>query len=205
VTPAPSPTAELAALIPALPVAIERDNTAAGRTARASGGFPVNTDVFYAILTLSGEIPAAAATAAGLVGERWQARPPGLAIGAVADPWAAELLRCLTALDRFTHRMHALRMAEDAQAAEDDVRRWTRKVKLALGLRRPERPLGATCPYCPGDLMAAGAERYADFTRGVVVGDWVEARRIYCTLDHGHEWPEEHWALLGDMLLQAAV
>jgi hypothetical protein len=59
--------------------------------------------------------------------------------------------------------------------------------------------------------MAAGAERYAEFTRGAVaVGDWVEAGRIYCTTPSAHEdwqaaeWAEKDWPFLGRMLTPVA-
>jgi hypothetical protein len=99
-------------------------------------------------------------------------------------------------------------MGVDAMAIEDDVRRWTRVTKLALGLRRPEQPLLAVCPDCDdgqGDLVAAGAERFLQFTRnGVLLGDWEEAGRIYCTAQpRVHAWPEDRWTWLAGRILEA--
>lgn len=192
-------TAELAALLPRLPGAIERDNTGTGRAVRISGGLPVNEDVLHAIITLHREIPAASLRAATAVGEPWPA-------------FERDLHQCLRAIGRFAGRLHDLRQPLDARAIEDDVRRWTRVTKLALGMRRPEMALADRCPveshpgaYCGGELMAAGAERFLRFTRhGVVVGDWVEARRIYCAADRDHEWPFQAWTVLGGMILAAA-
>ena len=192
-------TAELAALLPRLPGAIERDNTGTGRAVRITGGLPVNEDVLHAMVMLHREIPPASLRAAAAVGEPWPA-------------FERDLAQCLHALARFAGRLHDLRQADGVRGIEDDVRRWTRVTKLALGMRRPEMALADRCPvedcpggYCGGELMAAGAERFLQFTRhGVVVGDWVEARRIYCTADREHEWPFQHWTILGGMILAAA-
>lgn len=121
--------AELAALIPALIRALSRDSVPSdGRTAALSAGRAVSPSVLHAMIILAAEIPAACAAACQVTGEPWQHRP--LAI-------------CLRAIPRLHHQLTALGMPAAARDLETGVYRWTRTVKLALGLRTPDIPVGA--------------------------------------------------------------
>ena len=178
-------TAELAALLPRLPGAIERDNTGLSRSAAVSAGLPVNPDVLHAIILLHREIPLAAMRAAALAGEPWHPRP---------------VKTCLRAIDRFTARLYDLGQPLDALGIEDDVRRWTRVTKLALGLRTPDIPIGALCPVCAGaGLLAAGSEGFVRRNGHAVVVEWEHAGRVYCPAG-GESWAMGEWPLLGRLL-----
>jgi hypothetical protein len=119
--------AELAALIPALIPALSHDSIPPdGRTA-PSAGSAVNPDVLHAMIILAAEIPAACAAACEATGEPWQHHPSAI---------------CLRAIPRLHHRLTALDMPAAATNLETGVHQWTRMVKLALGLRTPDLPVG---------------------------------------------------------------
>jgi hypothetical protein len=119
--------AELTALIAALIPALARDSIPAdGRTA-LSAGRAVNPDVLYAMIILAAEIPAACAAACEVTGEPWQHHPSAI---------------CLRAIPRLHHRLTALGMPAAARDLETGVHHWTRMVKLALGPRTPDIPIG---------------------------------------------------------------
>ncbi len=119
--------AELAALIRALIPALSRDSVPPdGRTA-LSAGRAVNPDVLHAMIILAAEIPAACAAACEVTGESWQHHPSAV---------------CLRAIPRLHHRLTALGMPAAARDLETGVHHWTRMVKLALGLRTPDIPVG---------------------------------------------------------------
>lgn len=185
---------ELAALLPYLDEALFKDNTAAGRHTHVQAGLPVNTDVLSALVILHREIPAATMHTAELIHEPWQPRSLGI---------------CLLALERFTGRLRDLGMRAEAEAAEDDIRRWTRTTKLALGLREPDEILRlyGTPVRCPADrcaarplLRRAGRERFLQWADGCLTpGDWVEQGRIYCP-GCAAAWPATEWRHLGRLL-----
>ena len=186
-------TAELAALLPCLPDAIERDNTTDRHSVMVSPGMPVNGDVLYARDMLRREVPVTTMRAAELAREPWQ--PRGLET-------------CLLALDRFTGRLYDLAMNAEAMALEDDVRRWTRVTKLALGLRKPDVPLPVSyCPACEQTarpLLAVQPEGFMTRTSHGLVVEWRSAGRIYCPRC-GTAWPEDQWTFLASRLLEVAV
>ena len=123
--------AELAALIPALVPALSRDSIPPGGRAGLSAGSAVNPDVLHAMTVLAAEIPAACAAACQVTGEPWQHRPSAI---------------CLRAIPRLHHRLTALGMPAAATDLETGVHHWTRMVKLALGPRTPDLPVGRDCP-----------------------------------------------------------
>src|SRR5258707_11665377 len=176
----------LAALSPPLADALPRDNAPADSRSVLSAGGVVNADVLHAMLTLAAEIPAARAAACDLAGEPWQPRPP---------------LTCLRAIPRLRDRLQALSLPGAAVRLEDDVRRWTRPTKLALGLRTPDMPIGWDRPLQaePSPLTALGAE---GFLRDDMTIWWQHAATIWCPLC-GASWPEATWAHLGHVLLRA--
>jgi hypothetical protein len=122
---------ELAALISALIPALSRDSIPPDRRTALSAGSAVNPDVLHAMITLAAEIPAACAAACKVTGEPWQHYPSAI---------------CLRAIPRLHHRLTALGMAVAASDPETGVHHWTRLVKLALGLRTPDLPVGPDCP-----------------------------------------------------------
>jgi hypothetical protein len=119
--------AELAALIPALVPALSRDGIPPGGHTGLSAGRAVNPDVLHALTVLAAEIPAACAAACEVAGEPWQHRPSAI---------------CLRVIPRLHHRLTALGMPAAASDLETGVHHWTRMVKLALGLRTPDLPVG---------------------------------------------------------------
>jgi hypothetical protein len=119
--------AELAALIPALIPALSRDSVPSGGRTALSAGRVVNRDVLHAMIILAAEIPAACAAACEVTGEPWQHRPSAI---------------CLRAIPRLHHRLAALGMPAAARDLETGVHHWTRTVKLALGLRTSDIPVG---------------------------------------------------------------
>ncbi len=126
--------AELAALIPALIPALSRDTVPSGSRIAQSAGGVVNPDVLHAMIILAAEIPAACAAACEVASEPWQHRPPAI---------------CLRAIPRLHRRLTALGMPAAARDLETGVHRWTRMVKLALGLHTPDVPVGWDCPPRP--------------------------------------------------------
>jgi hypothetical protein len=92
-----------------------------------SAGTAVNPDVLHAMIILAAEIPAACAAACEVTGEPWQHRPSAI---------------CLRAIPRLHHRLTALGMLAAASDLETGMHHWTRMVKLALGHRTPDIPVG---------------------------------------------------------------
>jgi hypothetical protein len=174
---------ELTGLIPALAEALERDNAPAGGRAVLSAGAPYNLDVLAAGLMLDVQVPAMCATAAGLCGEPWRDRP---------------LDTCLRNLPRFHGRLTSLGMLSGAKRIESSVERWVRVVKLALGLRTPDIPVGWDCPWCdePSPLIVIGSE---GFLRPDQTVTWQHAAAIWCPAC-GTTWPDSQWEHLGRFL-----
>lgn len=175
--------ADLAALFPALTDALTRDNNPAGSRSVLSAGGVVNPDVLHAMETLRREIPQAVTTASEDLGETWQPRPP---------------LTCLRAIPRLHDRFTILHRKSHATRLEDDVRRWTRMTKLALGLRTADMPIGWDCPLHAeaSALVALGAE---GFLRDDMTVMWQHAATIWCPLC-GASWLADRWPLLGRLL-----
>lgn len=176
---------ELAQLTPHLAPALTRDNAGQALVTRWETSLSlVNTDVLSAIITLRYQIPAVTMRAAQLVNEPWQPRTHHA---------------CLTALPRLDDRIRHLGLAADHRHLETITAGWVRLTKRALGLRKPDIPLGAQCPRCdspvPGDLYVAGAEGYLRHTRDGVTIDWHHDPRVYCPVC-GEWWPQREWEFL---------
>ncbi len=193
-TPLDEACADLTALLPALIPALTRDNTPGDGHPILSAGAVVNTDVLHAMLTLTREIPATRARACRMTGEPCPRRP---------------LSTCLTALPRLESRLRDLRLAGDKENfITRDVARWTRTVKFALGLRKPDMPIGANCPSAlhaadypdqPCELVAIGAE---GFLRDDNTIWWQHAAVVWCAVC-GATWPETQWNRLEKILESA--
>lgn len=187
--------ADLTAWLPALADALARDTVTVPGSRILSSGTVVNPDVLHALATLSTEIPQACTTAAGLCREPWHPRP---------------LPTCLRALPRFHQRLTTL----DHQAAKHlayAVGHWTRITKLALGLQRPDTPVGYDCPWCdpPSPLVMLGDE--GTLTAGMTVL-WQHSGVIACRqwedpvgVVHGcgATWQAGEWLHLGRLLATA--
>jgi hypothetical protein len=184
---------DLLQLIPALVPPLTPDNTPGNtRTAQSAGGV-VNTDVLAAMFMLIREIPATRAKACQLTGEPCPRRP---------------LSTCLRALPRLASRLHDLNQIAAERRIEYAVDRWTRTVKFALGLRTPNRPIGANCPSAlhaidypgqPCELVSIGSE---GFLRDDNTVYWQHAAVIWCAVC-GATWPETQWNQL-ERILQTA-
>jgi hypothetical protein len=185
--------ADLETLIPALIPALTRDNTPGSTRTILSAGGIVNIDVLKAMLTLHREIPATRAAACQLTGEPCPRRP---------------VVTCLRALPRLASRLHDLGQAAAENRIERDVQRWTLTVKFALGLRKPDMPIGANCPSTlhamdypdqPCQLVAIGAE---GFLRDDNTVHWQHAAVVWCAVC-GATWPEMQWNRLARILKTA--
>jgi hypothetical protein len=183
--------AELAQLTPHLIPALTRDNTGATLVTRWESSLSlVNTDVLSAMITLRYQIPAVTMRSAQLIHEPWQPRTHAA---------------CLIALPRLAERIRNLGLAADHRHLETITAGWVRLTKRALGLRKPDIPLGAQCPRCdgtvPGDLFVAGAEGYLREGRDGVTIDWVHDPRVYCPVC-GEWWPQREWEFLLSLINQ---
>jgi hypothetical protein len=194
-------TAELADIWPALAAALARD------TAVASGGnhafaaaMVVNPDVLHAMITLSAEIPETVRYACEAIAEPWQHR---------------DLTACLRQVPRLAGRMRDLGLFRDERTLERLASGWLRMVKRALGLRRPDVPIGYDCPYfasAPDDhgegraLLAAGEDGSLRQGPGGLCVEWVVQEVIYCaSQDCAASWPLASWPLLGRLLRTPAM
>jgi len=192
---------ELAELCPALAAALARDTGgdggAAGHTWAAAA--IVNADVLAAMITLDHDIPAATRCACEAAREPWQHR---------------DVQGCLRQLPRLAGRMHDLGLAADEKTLTGQADGWLRLVKRALGLRKPDVPVGYACPWaetrpeCHADavmLFAAGAEGFLRPAADGLRVEWVTSGLIYCAADAcGASWGPAQWPLLGRMLQTAA-
>jgi hypothetical protein len=186
--------AELADLWPALAAALERDTvTDTGTTHSWAAAVVVNADVLAAMLTIDQEIPQAARLACEAVGEPWQHR---------------DLDACLLALPRLADRLHNLGMLAGERHLCAQCAGWLRLVKRALGLRRPDVPVGYACPRTdtfPEDhadgcaLIWAGDEGFLRQFQGGLRVEWVLQDRIYCA-GCGAAWGYREWHHLGMLL-----
>jgi hypothetical protein len=178
--------ADLAPLVPMLVPALIRDNMPGDGRSVLSAGSVVNTDVLHAMEVLHHEVPATRARACQLTGEPCLRRP---------------VLTCLRALPRLAGRLEDLAQVKAARQIDADVAHWTRLVKLALGLRTRDQPIGWNCPLHPepSPLVSVGSEGFIREDASVY---WQHSGEIWCELC-GATWPEMQWGHLGRMLLSA--
>ena len=194
-------SAELAQLWPALAAALARDTAAADGPAASPAWTAVavvNPDVLQALLTLDADVPAAVRHACEDISERWAYR---------------DLPGCLRQIPRLAGRMHDLGHITAEKYLTWQADGWLRLVKRALGLRRPDMPIGRDCPYAAdtpdahgraAGLILAGAEGFLDPAADVPVA-WVTSGLIYCASDAcGASWLKAEWSML-DRLLQATA
>jgi hypothetical protein len=186
--------AELAQLTPHLAPALTRDNAGQALVTRWETSLSlVNTDVLAAMISLRYQIPAVTMRAAQLTGEPWQPRTHHA---------------CLIALPRLDERIEHLGLIGDHKHLEAITAGWVRLAKRALGLRKPDIPLGAWCPTCetepPGELFVAGAEGDVRETSDGFTVTWNHDPRVFCTLVKKHWWPQREWEFLLALINQRA-
>ena len=195
---------ELAGLWPALAAALPRDVAATDGTATPNApgwtaAAVVNPDVLAAILALDRDIPAAVRDACADISEHWVYRP---------------LDGCLRQVPRLAGRMHTLGHIGAESTLTWQATGWLRMVKRALGLRRPDMPLGKRCPDArtyperhpvTAMLFLAGAEGYLN-PDGDVPVKWVTSGLIYCASPEcGAAWEKAAWEVLGHALLEQSA
>jgi hypothetical protein len=193
--------AELAGLWHALAAALARDTaTPDGPAPRQwSAAAVVNPDVLTAIMVLDRELPAAVHAACQDIGERWRPRDTD---------------GCLLQLPRLAGRMRDLGHVAAEQHLTWQAAGWLRMVKRALGLRKPDVPLGHACPRAgtypechphASELIWAAPEGFLnpDGDGGLQV-EWVGTERVYCASEEcGAWWPHTQWTHLMHLVEQA--
>lgn len=188
--------AQTTQLWPHLATALARDTAIAdgpGATGFTAATV-VNADVLNAMLTLGRDVPAVTRQACDAISEPWQHR---------------ELTDCLRQIPRLASRMHDLGMASEERWVAEQATAWLRITKRALGLRKPDVPIGYACPWAdghdgPAGLISAGDEGFlkpGEDGRGQRV-EWVSQAQIYCP-SCGASWGPAQWPLLGRMLATA--
>lgn len=192
--------AELAQLWPALAAALARD-TAVPDGPAASPAWTavavVNPDVLAAIILLDTDVPATVRAACHDISEPWRHR---------------DLPGCLRQIPRLAGRMRDLGHINAEQALTWDALSWLRLVKRALGLRKPDMPVGYACPWADTrpEAHTAGCGLFVvgreGFLRSGAEGawvQWVDSGLIYCVSDTcGASWGPAQWPLLGRLLRQ---
>ena len=193
--------AELAAIWPALAAALARDTAAAAGGARAPGSAAVvNADVLAAMIALSAAVPETVRYACDAIGEPWRHR---------------DMAGCLLQVPRLASRMRDLGMVANERTLEGLAAGWLRMVKRALGLRRPDVPVGYDCPYAEASpethamaraLYSAGDEGFLVPGDGGLRVEWVHSPVIWCASEHcDASWPLDQWPLLGRLLRTPAM
>lgn len=193
--------AEMLILWPHLDAALERD-TGQSESGRISGGgaelgLPVNADVMLALVTLEREVPRMATWAAGVVAEP------------VIDRGIAGHLQ---QLPRFHERMLVTAAVDEAAQLAAGVHAFSRGVKLAVGLRTPDVPLGQYCPLHDAplrELVAPGAEghlRYSCLDRTgqpvAPIVEWVRESAVACRHCRA-AWSPVQYLMLSRLLREA--
>jgi len=190
-------TAELAGLWPALPEALARDTTAPG--GGGSSWVPagvVNADVLAAMIALSAAVPETVRYACDAIGEPWRHR---------------DMAGCLRQVPRLASRMRDLGQAANERTLEHMAAGWLRTVKRALGLRKPDIPVGYACPYAdtfPENhhdgrmLFMAGEDGFLRQGPDGPRVEFVAQEVIYCaSQDCNASWAGKYeWTFLGSIL-----
>ncbi len=193
--------AEMLILWPHLDAALERDTgqPEGGRISggRAELGLPVNADVMLALATLEREVPKITAWAAGVVAEPVIERT---------------IVGHLQQLPRLHERMLVTAAHDEAGRLAAGVRAFSRGVKLAVGLRTPDVPLGQYCPLHDDplrELVAPGNEGHLRYTRldghgqpVAPVVEWVRDTGVTCRHCRA-AWAPVQYLMLGRLLREA--
>lgn len=193
--------AELLILIPHLDLALERDAGTSGEP--TSGGadpafrLPVNADVLAAVHTLDRRVPSLARWAADACAEPHLGRP---------------IIDHVRHFPRWHERMLVTAAQHEAEHFAGEVADTLRYVKLALGLRTPDRRLGRPCPMHDEPiygLITPGSVATLRYSRldaegqpiGVAV-DWAHDPSAVCRLC-GASWHPSQYLMLGRLMREA--
>jgi hypothetical protein len=193
---------ELALLWPALAGALERDgrppDTERVSTSGSALSLPVNADVLRALTQLGSEIPATAAWVAEVLGQR--------------TPSGRDILDHLRHLPVAYERLVATNAAQQAGRLARYAAGWLHTVKVALGLRIPDRRLGQYCPRHDdplAELVAPGDDGQLRYRRTDADGrpvdaivTWSRADAVLCR-SCGVSWTPGQYLLLGRLLMLA--
>lgn len=195
---------ELTILWPHLAHALERDAGTSTEPIVSGGadpafGLPVNADVLGALATLGAEVPALAYWAAGVVAEA---------------PEVRSVDGHLRHMPRWHERMLVTAAINDAAQLAAALRSMLRQVKLSLGLRTPDRPLGQYCPMHDEplrELIAPGNEaklRYSRLDRDgqpiQVAVEWTRHDSAGCRFC-GASWAPSQYLMLGRLMREADI
>lgn len=193
---------ELLILCPSLYDALARDEGVSMDAERVTGGtesiaLPLNADVSQAIATLHTEVPPLAFWAAGIVAE---------------PPMTRTIGEHLAQIPRWHERMLVTAAADQAEQLARSLHGIVREVKLALGLRTPDRRLGQYCPLHDDplrDLVAlgdVGTLRYRSVDRDgqpvEPVVEWERHDGAMCRVCHA-SWAPGDYLLLQRQLREA--
>ena len=193
--------AEVAGIWPALAAALARDTAGtAGAGTATTAATVVNPDVLHATITLTRQIPDTTRYACDAISEPWQPR---------------DVPACLRQVPRIAARMENLGLHREAAILSRLTESWLRMVKRALGLRKPDTPIGYDCPYAATapdshaggrQLLAAGEDGFLRHGPGGLRVEWVVQEVIYCASeDCDASWPAAAWPLLGRLLKTPAM
>ena len=192
--------AEILVLWPALPTALPRDaGVQSGERVATSENVhsvPLNVDVAAVLVDLRRAIPDWA---------RWAAMAANVSL-------VGDLVHQLEQLPAIHHRLGEIGRTRDAERLNDAVNGWLTAARRALGLNRPDRPIGEHCPrhddpltplIQPGDH---GHLRYAKLDRhGHPVDAYIDWSRIeiVCCRHCDATWTPERYIHLGRLIRQA--
>jgi hypothetical protein len=191
---------ELLVLWPALPTALPRDaGVQSGERVAVSENVhtvPLNVDVAAVITDLTWQIPD---------WTRWAGTNAGVSV-------VADITQQLRQLPAIHHRLVELGRTRDAERLATTVHAWLTACRRALGLNRPDRPIGEMCPrhdeplqplVQPGDH---GHLRYAKLDQhGHPIDayiDWSHIEIVLCR-HCDSTWTPERYILLGRLIRQA--
>ncbi len=194
--------AELLVLWPALPTALPRDaGIQSGERVATSENVhsvPLNVDVAAVLVDLRRAIPD---------WTRWAAETASESATSHADVPA-----CLRRLPALHDHLNGLGRSRDAERLTTAAHGWLRAARNALGLNRPDRPIGEHCPRHDDPLqplVQPGDHGHLRYTRLDHHGHPSDASihwsriEIVCCRHCDAMWTPERYMLLGRLIRQA--
>jgi hypothetical protein len=184
---------ELRLLIRQIPDALPRDQGHGGDITGGSGDVHssgLNDDVLMTWIDLRTAIPQWRA---------WAQRAAGEPVHGDGD-----LDRDLVTTARCMRRLASTNAPDLAERLADEVFRWRRKARLAIGLTRHDRDLEMRCPLHSETGPALRLRGDEGVLRRVGAGSadpitWLRGDVIFCP-DCGAQWDRALWPLLGRLL-----
>lgn len=193
---------ELLVLWPALPTALPRDaGVQSGERVTTSENVhsvPLNVDVAAVLVDLRRTIPQWTTWAAQTAGE--------------SATTHADIPACLRRLPALHDHLNDLGQTRDAERLHTAIRDWLNAARHALGLNRPDRPIGEHCPRHDNPLTALiqpgdhGHLRYTTLDRhGQPIDAYIEWSHIEIVLCRHCDamWTPERYIHLGRLIRQA--